>query len=1169
MPNEYSMMFRLSAKLGSEFAGTFGKAQRALEETQKEIRELARVQTDVSAYQKQQAAVEQTAQKLELLQKQYDNIQREISETEGYSSSLENKLLDKQHAIDKATQSYERSREKLDEMGQSLREAGIDTDNLGDESKKLADRQDELAEQYAETRKEAEKFGQSGTSAFEAVGDALIAAGVLNSLKELAVAYKECVEISMTFGAELSSVEALSGASAEEMENLRKKAQEIGATTKYTATEGAQAMSYMGMAGWDASQMIDGLDGVINLAAASGEDLAQVSDIVTDNLTAFGMAASQTARFADVLAATATGSNTSVSVMGETFKKAGPVAGALGYSIEDVSVAIGLMANAGVKGSRAGTALSNTFTGLLGGIKLTGEAIGEVEFNTVKADGTMMDFGETINSLRAYFNRLSEAEKVSNAQAIAGKQGYAGLLAILNATDADYIKLTDSINNCSGAAEKMAKIRMDNLQGDVTLLQSAADGLKTTLGGAFEPELRKLAKVGADILSSVNGFLQRNPVLMKALLGITGVLGAALAAYVTYKSVKTSVNALRKVSTLLTVKETAATAAEATATEGATVAQRGFNAALASNPIGLVLTGLAALTVALIAIGAKTKAEMDDLLKDAKALEEATNEYKNTLSSLNEEYDGTIGKAELQSEAALGYIARLKELESAGLKTAEQQQEYANILATLHSLMPDLNLEIDEQTGLLKKGADELERQVEAWKEKIKIQALENLSTKVMETQIEFTYQRDKAQKAYEEAQADAERLHEAYRKAHSGHDIDAGALAAQSALYGGYRSGIEKEILDNLVLQQELEKNLTAAQEALDGNEKEVRAITEAYAEAANNASLFSNEVVGTGEAVSNTGPTIEEISDKLAEMAQQYDEAYQLARDSMEKQFSLWEEADKVIPTKIRDINSALNSQKDYWANYTDNLNTLLSKAGEIDGLREMLSQFADGSKDSVNAVAGMAKASDEDLARMVQNWKDLQEQQDLAAGALAEVRTGYGEELLNMQDDMANAIDGLDLSDASEVAAKNTIDAYIAALQAGTTDAVTTAQRLGRLVTAALNGSLKSWNLAQNAPQNYASEYAEGTDNAARGWAWVGEKGPELMWMNGGETVIPHDRSEAIMSERRGSPQITIAPVFNIESNGDMDGTLERATDMLVERVVSAIGETGIDAQRGAYS
>ena len=221
----------------------------------------------------------------------------------------------------------------------------------------------------------------------------------------------------------------LANSNTSEMAALTAEAKELGATTKFTAQQSANAMEYMAMAGWDAREMLNGMDGVINLAAAAGEDLAQVSDIVTDNLSAFGLKASDTAHFADVLAAAAANSNTNISIMGETFKSSSSVAGALGYSVEDVAVMVGLMANNAVKGSRAGTALRNIFNGLLGGVTLTAEAFGELDYSAVNSDGSMKGLMETVKDLRGYFDEMTEAERVNNAMAIAGMRGYNGLLA--------------------------------------------------------------------------------------------------------------------------------------------------------------------------------------------------------------------------------------------------------------------------------------------------------------------------------------------------------------------------------------------------------------------------------------------------------------------------------------------------------------------------------------------------------------------------------------------------------------------------------------------------------------------------------------------------------------------------------------------------------------------
>ena len=285
------------------------------------------------------------------------------------------------------------------------------------------------------------------------------------------------VSTGMAFESSMSNVQALSGATGADFEALSAKAQEMGAKTKFSASEAADAMGYMAMAGWNAKNMLNGIEGVMNLAAASGEDLASVSDIVTDALTAFGLAASDSTRFADVLAATAASANTNVGLMGETFKYVGTMAGSLGYSIEDVSLAIGLMASRGLKGSMAGTSLNSVMTRLATNTSGAREAIEKLGVKFYDSSGNARALGDVMTELRDATKGMNNEQKTALANTVAGMEAQKGLLAILNATDDEYSSLTDSIKNSTGASQKQADVKMDNLYGDVTKLKSAWDGL--------------------------------------------------------------------------------------------------------------------------------------------------------------------------------------------------------------------------------------------------------------------------------------------------------------------------------------------------------------------------------------------------------------------------------------------------------------------------------------------------------------------------------------------------------------------------------------------------------------------------------------------------------------------------------------------------------------------
>lgn len=338
------------------------------------------------------------------------------------------------------------------------------------------------------------------SKALKKIGAAVVAAFAVDKIKDFG---KACISAGMDFDSQMSTVAAISGATGEEFEILRAKAQEMGATTAFSATESAQAMEYMAMAGWKTTDITNGLAGVMNLAAASGEDLATTSDIVTDAMTAFGMSADQSTYFADVLAQTATNANTNVGMMGETFKYVAPLAGAMGYNIEDMSAAIGLMANAGIKGSQSGTSLRNIITNLASPTDTVAGAMDDLGISLTDSDGKTKSFGETLSDLRISFADLDEVQKTQYASAIAGKEGMSGLLALINSSDEDFDKLTDSIKNCTGASEKMAEIRLDNLEGDVTLFKSALEGAQIAISDKLTPVLRNLVKKATDWLPKI------------------------------------------------------------------------------------------------------------------------------------------------------------------------------------------------------------------------------------------------------------------------------------------------------------------------------------------------------------------------------------------------------------------------------------------------------------------------------------------------------------------------------------------------------------------------------------------------------------------------------------------------------------------------------------------
>lgn len=322
------------------------------------------------------------------------------------------------------------------------------------------------------------------TAAITAVSAALMGAGGY------------AVKVGSDFEAGMSKVAAISGASGSDLEALSSKAKEMGASTKFSATEAASAMQYMAMAGWDTSAMLDGISGIMSLAAADGLDLATTSDIVTDALTAFGLTASDSGHFADVLATASSSANTNVSMLGESFKYVGPIAGALKYSVEDTSLALGLMANASIKGSMAGTSLKTALANMASPTDNMAAVMNQYGISLTNADGSMKSLGEVIEVLRGSIGGLDEATQTAAASTLFGKEAMAGMLAIINASPADYDKLKVAISNADGAAAAMADTMQDNLQGQITILKSGLEGLGIAIYEHMDKPLRSAAKAG-------------------------------------------------------------------------------------------------------------------------------------------------------------------------------------------------------------------------------------------------------------------------------------------------------------------------------------------------------------------------------------------------------------------------------------------------------------------------------------------------------------------------------------------------------------------------------------------------------------------------------------------------------------------------------------------------
>lgn len=384
---------------------------------------------------------------------------------------------------------------------------------------------------------EMKKFGSVSTQQIAAVGGKMQEVGgkiedagkkmlpITGAVTGIAAA---AVKTAADFDSAMSNVAAISGATGAELEALQDKAKEMGSQTKFSASESADAMSYMAMAGWKTEDMLNGIEGVMQLAAASGEDLATTSDILTDGLTAFGLSAQESGRMADVMAAASSNANTNVTILGESYKYCASTAGAMGYSLEDVTESLGLMANAGVKGSQAGTTLKNAMINMAKPTDAMAAAMDAYNISITKSDGSMKSWNEVVANLRESLGSLSEAEQTAAVATIFGKEATAGMLSVINAAPADIEKLNSAINSSSGVAEEMANTMNDNLNGQLTELKSQLEGLAISIGEILMPIVRDIVEHLRGFIEKLNGMDDGTKKTIVVVAMLTAALGPVL-----------------------------------------------------------------------------------------------------------------------------------------------------------------------------------------------------------------------------------------------------------------------------------------------------------------------------------------------------------------------------------------------------------------------------------------------------------------------------------------------------------------------------------------------------------------------------------------------------------------------------------------------------------------
>ena len=1138
---EYTMMFQLNAKLGGSYSKAFKQAVQELESMQKEIQELSKMQADISAFQKQQAAVEATRKRLEMLRQQYDNIQREMEETGNESADMKNKLLAKQLQIDKTSASLEKQTAKLNGMSSALEEAGINTDELAHSSEQLAGEIDALRKKEEAAAEKANTFGVRAETAFNAVHEAIVAAGVAAALKEIYEYFSDCSQASMDFESAITGVAKTTDLTDSELatmsDSIKALSTEIPATTEEIAAV-AEAAGQLGIqkdALLDFTEIMTMLGTATNMtadeAATALARFANITGMATDN---YGRLGSVIVDLGNNFATT----ESEIVAMGTRLASAGKLAGLTEPEIMALAAA---MSSVGIEAEAGGTAMTQTLNAIEKAVAKGGDDLAEFariagmsseEFSSAWKTDAMSALTSFIGGLGKLDEQGESTVLVLEDLGLTGIRQSNMLKALGLAAD----QMTGAVNTANTAWQQNTALtneankRYATAQSRLTMMQNAYNNLKVAIGDAYTPALGKSYEMGTKALNSFTEFVQKNPALVNAVTAFAGSIGLVAAALAGY--------------TVIIKIAHAATAAFATVSTAA---------------LGPIFAVTAAVAGAVAVIAALATAAANDAVPSVKELTEASRGMREAMDEAGDAFESTAAKTSATAEIADQYITKLEEMGDYTRLSNEEQEQYRNTLTLLCQLMPELSDLIDVQNGTIQGGTAALRANTQAWKENAEAQAYQEYKNQLAEQynavlveQAENSIGLTKAQLQLEAAQ---EKLNDTYTRMDELWADAAKQAEEYNKEYYGMADAtnfLSQEYYDLQNSIYETNDEIWAAEKSIKNYNKAIEADADAVAEAKQEMDL-ANEAINRMIAANaaNTDVTAEtakqmqefqsEISgvqQKLNALIEAYNEAYNAAYESVSGQYQLWDEAAKVVATSAGSINSALESQITYWQDYNANLQSLTDRSTDIEGLSDMIASFADGSSDSVNAIAGMAGATDEQLATMVANWKTLQQEQQNAAGSVADLKTDFTATMDELQTALAEDIEAMDLGDEAKASAQATIQGFIDGA-VGMLPQVTAAyNRVAAAARAALSAS--GTGTAGSIPG-----YAVGTQSAAPGFALVGENGPELVYFNGGEQVMTAEETAA-MRESMEIQAITFAPqlleaMHTIQGDGALSASL----------------------------
>ena len=1028
--------------------------------------------------------------------------------------------------------------------------------------------------ELGDTADSAESFGSRATQAVDAVSSVLAAAGISAALKEIKEGFDECVQASMDFESAITGVAKTTDLTDEELADMSDAIKAMSTEIPASTTEIAAVAEAAGQLGIQKDALLDFTRVMTMLGTATNMTAEDAATALARFANITGMSADNYDRLGAVIVDLGNNFATTeseITQMGTRLASGGKLAGLTEPQIMALAAA---MSSVGIEAEAGGTAMTQTLNAIEKAVA-TGEdslqSFADVAGMSADSFAEMWNT-DALGALTAFIRGLGNLdEQGESAVLVLEDLGLTGIrqsnmlksLALAADQMDSAVQTANTAWDENIALTNEANKRYATTQSKLDMMQNAYNNLKVAVGDAFTPALRDAYDAGTDVLNVLGEFVQENPALVKGVATFTGVVGGATVALTAYAAISKVIKAL----------------------DMATM----FGGAV--GPIMLGVTAVAALTAGIVALSDASK---DDAVPSVRELTEAARELDSAMSDARAACDDTVTTTEASANVANNYIDRLDELNSLSKLSAEQQREYHGILVMLTQTVPDLANYIDLETDTINGGTEALRANTQAWKDNAIAQAYQEQLTEIYSKNADVLIEAEKnkiglrdaegrlavAQKAQNDEFERQNRLYQEANQKVQEYYEETGLVTDANMWLGETTDELNWKLEQNAQAVMEAQDAVDAYQKAIDKDNDALQAAQDEIAlaeEAVQNLTTATEDsTTATEDASRGYGELNTEISsvkERVEALQQAYQEAYKAAAESVQGQYALWQQADSIVATSASSINSNLQGQITHWQTYNDNLASLRDRAGDIEGLTEMIGSFADGSSDSVNAVAGMAAASDEELAAMVESWNKLREEQNKAAEDIADFRTGFSETMDAISGDLEATIDDMDLGTEAAEAGRATIQGFID----GATGMLSTVQsaysQLGYAALAALSRNVQNNNsVASSRRMSGFSRYASGTTSAEAGLALVGEEGPEFVMMRGGEAVLnaadTHSAIEAMTSTSDSSVPVQVSITVEGDVNDGVMERLETYGEEFAAQVRAVIREDNINAQRGAY-